>query len=73
VFRIQLKNVKNITLEKKKTSGINEDESIDGSDSFNQSVRDPKKMTTELDNDEEYESRKGVTASLFQRMFRRRK
>jgi hypothetical protein len=65
--------VKNITLEKKKTSGINEDESIDGSDSFNQSVRDPKKMTTELDNDEEYESRKGVTASLFQRMFRRRK
>jgi hypothetical protein len=65
--------VKNITLEKKKTSGINEDESIDGSDSFHQSARDPKKMTTELDNDEEYESRKGVTASLFQRMFRRRK
>jgi hypothetical protein len=31
--------------------------------------RNPKKLTTDLDNDEEYESRKGF-ASVFQKMFR---
>lgn len=75
--RIKLKGVKKIVIEKK--SAINDeadnDESINNSSSalLVPAVKDSKKLTRELDNDEEYESRKGGIASVFQRMFRKKK
>lgn len=75
-FRIKLKNGTKIVVEKK--SAINDDsEAIDESSLLrdasmgeeNQPIRDPKRLTKSLDEDEDYESRKGV-ASFFQKIFR---
>lgn len=67
-----MKNVKKIIIEKK--SAINDDsEALDESlallNNRDDEIKDSKKLTRDLDDDEEYESRKGV-ASLFQKIFR---
>lgn len=74
-----MKNVKKIIVEKKGGAAINFDDNEALDDSFNANlltnhkdeIKDPKKLTKDLDDDEEYESRKGV-ASVFQKIFRKR-
>jgi hypothetical protein len=72
-----MKNVKKIIVEKKSAINFDDSEAIDQDDSINSKllndrsdeIKDPKKLTKDLDDDEEYESRKGV-ASVFQKIFR---
>jgi len=68
-----MKNVKKIVVEK--MSAINDDsEALDDSmallNNRDDEIKDSKKLTRDLDEDEEEESRKGGVSSLFQKIFR---